>query len=101
MTDQELTAFVRSFRDGILEGRPSFAMCFMVCSPLVTLLRMHGVECELVESEIVDGVHINHVWIKLSDGRVLDPTVEQFDGDMPPVYLGPPTKYHGATVRIG
>jgi hypothetical protein len=36
----------------------------------------------------------NHFWLKLKDGRALDPTIDQFktyDGwRLPPVYLGPP-----------
>ena len=32
---------------------------------------------------------MNHIWIRLADGRVLDPTADQF-GDYPPVYLGDP-----------
>jgi hypothetical protein len=42
---------------------------------------------------------MNHVWIKLTDGRALDPTADQFNVlfpamKMPPVYLGPPQSIH-------
>lgn len=90
MTDEELIEFATEFREGILDGRQSARMCAMVCWPLVTLLNMHGVACEAIESAFDDG---NHVWIKLADGRVLDPTADQF-GQLPTVYLGEPTDIH-------
>ena len=69
--------------------------CAMVCWPLGPLLNLHGVSCEVVESDLGEG---NHIWIRLEDGRVLDPTIDQFNylfaESWPEVYLGPPTKYH-------
>ncbi len=98
MTDAELIECCQEFRDGILDGRPSNWMCAMVCYPLVTLLGMYGVKAELVETDMGE---CNHVWMRLADGRALDPTADQFndlfpDLKMPPVYLGPPSKLHGA-----
>ena len=97
MTDDEIVEFAADFRSGILDGRPSEFMCFMVCSPLATLLNMHGVENEVIESDLG---HMNHFWIKLSDGRALDPTADQFNSlfpslSLPPVYLGAPLEIHG------
>lgn len=63
-------------------------MCFAVCAPLAGLLRLHGIEARVVEGFPSDGDFYNHVWLELPDGRVLDPTADQF-ADMPPVYLGP------------
>ena len=62
-----------------------------------SLLRLHGIEAETVESDLGE---CNHVWLQLEDGRALDPTADQFnalfpDLAMPPVYLGPPMKCHG------
>lgn len=52
---------------------------------------MIGVDCCAVESDFVD---YNHVWILMEDGRVLDPTCDQFNDRLgaafPPVYLGSP-----------
>jgi hypothetical protein len=31
---------------------------------------------------------MNHVWLRLTDGRALDATADQFDPSLPPVYLG-------------
>lgn len=91
MKDAELIEFAREFREGILGGRPSNLMCFAVCAPLAGLLELHGVRCEVVESDLDI---TNHVWIRLEDGRALDPTADQFGG--PDIYLGPPQKTHGA-----
>ena len=100
MTDEQLLSFASSFRDGILGGEPSTMMCGAVSWPLAALLRHEGIDCETVESDLSEHLgllHANHIWIKLADGRVLDPTADQFNRwgyDYPPVYLGPPTEVH-------
>jgi hypothetical protein len=95
MTDAELIAFCADFRDGILDGGPSARMCAAVCWPLSTLLHLYGVETETVETDLHD---TNHIWLRLKDGRALDPTADQFDG-LPAVYLGPPLDIHGSERR--
>lgn len=94
-TDKQLVEFSTAFRDGILEDHLPTLACFMVSAPLAALLQIHGVQCDLVESDLG---WCNHVWIRLADGRALDPTADQFNyldrAKMPMVYLGPPTKYH-------
>lgn len=93
MTDTELIEFATEFRDGILEGRPSALMCAAVCWPMEALLNMSGVDCRSVSADFED---YNHVWIRLADGRVLDPTADQFNEHfglaLPAVYLGEPVK---------
>lgn len=95
MTDAELIEFATEFREGILDGSPSKMKCAMVCWPLAGMLAFYGVECETVESDLGE---MNHIWLRLKDGRALDPTLDQFNflfnENWPPVYLGPPTKYH-------
>lgn len=95
--DETLVEYAMGFREGILGPRLPTMMCFAICAPLVTLLNMEGWKAELVEVDLGD---MNHFWIRLEDGRALDPTADQFnylwDAKMPPVYLGPPTKYQGA-----
>ncbi len=98
MKDAELIQFATEFREGILDGEASNMRCAMVCWPLAGLLRVYGVECETIESDLGE---MNHIWIRLADGRALDPTLDQFNcwfnENLPPVYLGPPTKYHATT----
>jgi hypothetical protein len=104
MTDAELVQYARDFRDGMLEGRSSDLMCAMVCWPLAGLLEFDGIRCEAVETwyypdPVSDPFEAyQHFWIKLEDGRVLDPTIDQFNAlfgeSWPDVYLGAPTKYH-------
>ena len=95
MTDAELVDFATEFRAGILDGRPSWMMCFAVAAPLAGLLHLHGVEADVIEGDLGE---FNHVWLRLPDGRVLDPTAGQFNEfgfeAMPPVYLGPPGEIH-------
>lgn len=96
MTDVEMVEFATEFREGILDGRPSNWLCAAVSWPLAGMLRLHGIECEAVESDLGG---LNHVWIRLNDGRALDPTADQFNElfgfDNPPVYLGQPKDIHG------
>jgi hypothetical protein len=97
MNDKQLVKFTAAFKRGILGKSSSDGACFMVCAPLVSLLNLHGVAAELVNRKMGNG---NHYWIKLADGRVLDPTAEQFNNrsvsQWPPVYLGRPYSLHGA-----
>ena len=92
MTDKELRRCAASFRRGILGKRPSIMMCFAVCAPLQGYLSFLGVETELEEICVGDG---NHFWLRLNDGRVLDPTADQFadyGGFKGAVYIGPERK---------
>lgn len=95
MTDKQLVKYAADFRKGILGNHSSFMMCFAVSAPLATLLKVEGIEARLVEGDLGE---FNHFWIELSDGRVLDPTADQFNDygfeQMPPVYLGAPKAIH-------
>lgn len=102
MNDDELLEFASEFREGIIDGvggGQSDFMCAAICWPLVTILNMQGVPCESVTTDNVETDYgsCNHVWIRLADGRALDPTADQFNNvarEYPPVYLGPPTELH-------
>ncbi len=97
MTDSELVKFATEFREGILGNESSDMMCFVVVAPLSGLLQFHGIENKVVGGDVGGEYDCNHVWIQLSDGRVLDPTADQFVGEnLPPVYLGPPVSIHSA-----
>jgi hypothetical protein len=97
ISDIELLAIAQSFREGILAGGPSFMMCAAVCWPLASLLNaIYGVECETVE---MDAGECNHFWIKLADGRAIDPTLDQFNywfpwKEYPPVFVGTVEDYN-------
>ena len=92
VNDKQLIRCARQFRHGIIGvGGDSFMKCFMVSAPLAGLLEAHGVPAKLVEGSFG---YCNHYWIELADGRVLDPTADQFnhyphaDAPLPDVYLG-------------
>ena len=91
MTDDELRNFVIEFRRGLYITRwpASASRCFMLCVRRSTLLTIHGVPNTLVETWLKRPPR-NHVWLRLSDGRALDPSADQFNAGLPPVYLGPP-----------
>ena len=99
MGDEELRQFALDFRIGLIgETASSEGCCYMVSAPLASLLRVYGVDCELAGCDFPDAAEThaaNHFWIALPDGRVLDPTFDQFCSEEPvPVYLGPPTEFH-------
>lgn len=102
MTDQELINFATDFRSGLLGGQTPCGMCFAVCAPLASLLRLHGVDA--IETEVdldhLSGEWASHWHIGLTDGRVLDPTADQFE-DMPQVYLGEPKAFHKSEPNAG
>lgn len=90
-----------AFREGILNGRQGNLMCFAVCAPLSGFLSAaYGIDTSVVEA---DFGFVNHCWLRLGDGSILDPTADQFRGRLawgvqmspgPAVYLGKlPTAY--------
>lgn len=95
MTDKQLVRFATQFRKGILAGKSSASMCWAVAAPLCGLLTMVGVQTVLTEGDVTQGRQrdiTNHFWLTLEDGRILDPTADQFTDTgrkLPPVYLGP------------
>lgn len=70
-------------------------MCAAISAPLSAALAMMGVPTTIQETVVGD---YNHVFLQLGDGRVLDPTADQFNGtersDLPAVYLGSVTAIH-------
>jgi hypothetical protein len=94
---------VFSFRKGIIGKRSSDLMCFAVCAPLQGYLGMLGYETKLVKGEIdvsADYV-IGHYWLALPDGRIIDPTADQFESPtgekMPEVYIGERPEWYRVT----
>ena len=100
MTDAELIEFATDFRRGLLGRRSSRYRCATVSWPLASLLELNGVACAIACCKLSDEAHaVQHVWIELPDGRVLDATADQFNKrgqkrKYPPVYLGKPLLFH-------
>lgn len=95
MKDKELLKYVKEFTKGITESN-SVGKCYMVVAPLSTLLDMSGVENEIEKGIVIyKGEEYEHFWIKLKDGRILDPTSDQFKKlNLKCPYLGKmPTRY--------
>lgn len=98
MTDAEIIECARHVRETVLNGSSSESMCWGVCAPLAEALCARGMQVDLVKGDLGE---ILHYWLRLPDGRALDPTCDQFVGsllqDAPDVYLGHPTEIHRAT----
>lgn len=93
MTDQALLKTIKDFRKGLLENDTAELKCFMVCAPLQAYLGFIGYTTELVKGivDISDDLEAGHYWLRLRDGRIVDPTADQFSTQarpMPEVYIG-------------
>ena len=85
MKDKQLTSTALAFREGVIENKLSANWCYAISAPLEGYLNFIGVDCKLSVGYIGE---IEHFWLTLSDGRILDPTADQFGEEMPKVYLG-------------
>lgn len=94
MTDKKIIRIAKSFRHGLLGRKESDFMCYAVSEPLRRLLKFdYGFETRLVAGEVTVQskpgrfMTLEHFWLELPDGRILDPTHDQF-GYEEKVYLG-------------
>jgi len=89
--DSRLKKDVLELREGMLGDNPSNWTCGMVCFALQGFLYFAlGLETCLYEGDLGE---MNHIWMMLPDGRVLDPTADQFNfwfphKKYPKVHLG-------------
>lgn len=92
MDDRELKTFCREFRKGLLNGDSSKGQCAKVTWALQGFISFAlQIKSEVHESTVGDW---NHLYLVLSDGRVLDCTGDQFGKKYPQVYLGKPLAIH-------
>jgi hypothetical protein len=95
VTDKELIDYASEFRRAIIGDAPGAWWCAGISAPLHAVLTALGVAADIVKSDLG---HCAHVFIRFPDGRVLDPTAEQFNWcsrvQLPAVYLGPPSDIH-------
>lgn len=104
---KNLHRLATGFRRGVLNRRKSDGHCWTISSPLTSLLRMLGHECELIEGTVsIRGAREHHYWIALSDGRILDPTADQFNHlsglnkQMPPVFIGKRPNWYRESEKV-
>jgi len=102
--DAKLLRFTEAIRRGFLDMMDctSESMCVVLCVPLVELMDMIGLSVEVRMSfvDVGNGERWNHFWIRLPDGRALDPNADQFNAALgakfPTVYLDQPSpRIHG------
>lgn len=97
MTD--LLAYSLEFRETILKGCSSERMCVAISAPLHAAFRARGTASELVVTDLGE---CEHVFLRLADGQVLDPTADQFNPfsreKLPGVYLGAPALIHQGAI---
>lgn len=109
MKDEILKAFALSFRNKVIGYSSSEGWCRTVSSSLLPLLAEHGVKGVLEQAEVYKergnaASLVSHTFIRLDDGRILDPTADQFrsptGNQMPKVFLGPiPPWYEPVTLQ--
>jgi len=93
MRTSELKSLCLGFRRGLIKQREGDMMCAVVSYALHGYLSFLGVKAEVEEVSLQLS---NHVFLRLSDGRVLDATADQFGG--PKVYIGAPMWFHNVPV---
>lgn len=77
-------SFCADFFPGDREGR-----CFDIVFPLSGHLRELFPSLYIVDGIVpVNGINHHHYWIKLPDGRIVDPTARQFNCKFPESYIG-------------
>lgn len=95
MTDKQLIDITKQFTKG-LTGGVIKQKCFIISSPLQSYLQFCGIETELIKGWVrFPDADYGHYWLKLKDGRILDPTAGQFDeSELPKIYLGELPKHY-------
>lgn len=94
MKDRELISLCLKFRNGVLGKKSSWGQCYVVAAPLQGYLNiLLNKTYELQLGYVTIGCDItNHYWLELGDGRILDPTADQFNDvlgkTMPKIYIG-------------
>lgn len=91
----DLLTYAQDFRESVLQGCSSQRMCVALSAPLHAAFRARGTASELL---ITDLGECEHVFLRLADGQVLDPTADQFNSfsreKLPGVYVGRPASIH-------
>jgi hypothetical protein len=98
MSDKEIKRICLDFRKGLLGKKSSELMCFAVSSPLQAVLSLCDYETKLVSGEVKTCCYtINHYWLEMEDGRIIDATADQFNDagkKMPKVYIGEKPEFY-------
>ncbi len=97
ISDKELKKICMGFRRGIIGKKSSEDRCAEVSFALQGYLSWLGLETKVVEGDVnsIDQIEFdcNHLWLELSDGRVIDLTADQFNTglrEFPKVHIGLP-----------
>lgn len=96
----DLLTYAQDFRESVLQGCSSQWMCVALSAPLHAAFRARGTASELVVTDLGE---CEHVFLRLADGQVLDPTADQFNWcsrqKLPGVYLGAPALIHEGAIQ--
>ena len=98
ITDKKLIKIVKQFRRGMLGRKCGSKYCYMVCWPLQAYLGLLDFHTDLVEGDVCYYRYwIGHFWLRMDDGRIIDPTADQFSTDrrpMPEIYIGKKPRWY-------
>jgi hypothetical protein len=98
LTTRRLKLLATQWRRGLLgKDGSSRGMCFAVSASFGGWLSAaYGIDTEVVTVHFAE---INHCWLRLPDGRIIDATADQFG--LEPVYVGPlPLIYESRKARL-
>lgn len=103
---RHLRAVAADFSAGIIEGiggGSSTGMCDAVCLPLEGYLcAIERIEVRTVHGDFVlpSGSTLEHWWLELPNGEILDPTADQLASHglpkLPRIYIGPRPQFYPA-----
>ena len=65
---------------------------------MVSYLEICGYQCALTKGYVGK---MEHYWITLPDGRIVDPTSDQFSEDMPEIYIGVKPNHYKVRINRG
>ena len=90
---RKLIKIAKEFSAGVLDGKPSADMCFAVSYVLGGYLKFMGYVVDMQQAFIdCSDAEIEHWYLILPDGLILDCTADQFNEKlnkkMPMVYIG-------------
>lgn len=71
-----MLTYAREYREAVLRGDSSAWMCAALSAPLHAAFQVLGIPSQLVVSDLGE---CEHIFLHLADGRVLDPTADQFN----------------------
>ena len=88
MKTEQIVKYAENFRNGLWGDRKGDGLCFAVSVAMCGALKTLGIDCRVVQYEVIGfQKYPCHYAIKIGD-KILDPTFDQIEKDNPRIYFG-------------